>query len=119
VVAKSRAQAGESIAAILEAISETEAVLSSDTPMRRGRVIQVKATSWSFRACVAGCRKDEELGCYTVLVKFEDAFRWKADDVCPEHMLELRMLAGLDSASPDSQRPTPERAFAAGQSFWQ
>ena len=98
----------ESTAAIVEAISETEAVLSVESAIRRGRAIQVKASSWSFRALVVGCRKDEEMDRYTVLVRFEDSFRWTAEAFSPAHVLDLR-----------SPMATAPRALAAGQSFWE
>lgn len=105
VLAKSRLSPGASIVAIVEAISRTEAVLSSEAPMRRGGAIQVNASSWSFRARVVGCRKDKELRGYAVLVRFEDPFCWTAAAFCPAHMLELTL------------EPAPARVLTAGQSF--
>jgi len=103
--------------AIVEAISETEAVFSCEAPMRRGGAILVNAASWSFRARVAGCRKDAEAQGFLVLARFEDPFRWTAEAFCPEHMLDLRSLAAHDKASQAQLQPTAARVFAAGQSF--
>lgn len=108
LLTKSQEDGSASIAAIVEAISETEAVLSVESAIRRGRAIQVNATSWSFRAMVIGCRKDEEMDRYTVLVRFENSFRWSAEAFSPAHALDLR--------SPEA---APPRVLAAGQSFWE
>jgi hypothetical protein len=117
VFTKSRSDAAASVVAIMEAISHTEAVLSCDVPMRRGRAILVKAAAWSFRACVTGCRKDAESSGFLVLAKFETPFRWTAEVFCPEHMLDLRTLSKPDAASVASSQPMPVRVLTAGQSF--
>jgi hypothetical protein len=117
VFTKSRIDAGAPMVAIVEAISETEAVLSCEAPMRRGGAILVKASAWSFRARVAGCRKDAGSPGFLVLARFEEPFRWTAAVFSPEHMLDLRILAGQNTASQTHLQPTGARVFTAGQSF--
>ena len=113
VLTKSRIDVRPSMVAIVVAISEIEAVLSCEAPLRRGGPIHVNAASWSFRARVTGCRKDPGLAGYSVLAKFEEPFRWSAEAFRPESMLDLKTLAGQDSAS----QTTPARVITAGQSF--
>jgi hypothetical protein len=117
VLEKSRIHGGVPMIAVIEAISETEAVLSCETTMRRGAAIQVNGSSWSFRARVAGCRKDVGLRRHAVLVRFADPFRWGAGGFCPEHMVDLRSVFGQDAASQTPPQATAPRVFAAGQSF--
>lgn len=85
--------------AVLESIAETHAVLWCEEPVRRGRIVDIQAACWSFRARVAGCRKDKALQAYLILVRFFDPFRWTIDAFCPEHMLELGQPAAEGSAS--------------------
>jgi hypothetical protein len=116
VLANTRTDAGGSMSAIVEAISETEAVLACEAPIRWGRSVLISGSSWSFRARAAGCRKHAGSAGYLVLARFEDPFRWTSDAFRPEHMLDLRTLGRQDTASPVRPQQAP-RVLTAGQLF--
>lgn len=116
VFARAETLENASAPAVIEAISETEAVLYSEAPMRRGAAVQVSADSWSFQARIAGCRKDAETSGFLILARFEEPFRWTAGTFSPKHTFDIRTLAGLEISAQTQQQFT-ERVISAGQSI--
>jgi hypothetical protein len=94
----------------LEAIGEKEAVLLCEEPLSRGKPVLIRASSRVFRARVAGCRKDEIVPGYRVLVAFCGQFQWDQKIYTPKHLLDTKALA--------QQNEMPEmKTMGAGQGF--
>ncbi len=97
----------------LEAIGENEAVLLCDEPMPRGRPVLVKASSRVFRARVAGCRRDEIVPGYRVLVAFCGQFQWDKRMFSPQHLIDMKEL-GQQNEMPAMKTMTAGHACSAG-----
>jgi hypothetical protein len=77
----------------LEAIGEREAVVLCEEPMPWGRAVLIRAASCAFRARVAGCRRDEIVPGYRVLLEFREHVVWDRRMFSPEHLVDIRELA--------------------------
>jgi hypothetical protein len=97
----------------LEAIGEREAVVLSDEAMRRGTAVLLRAASCVFRARVAGCRKDEIVPGYRVLLEFREHVAWDRRIFSPEHLVDLRAVA-RQAQSQFEATPVAERVAMAG-----
>ncbi len=60
--------------------------------MRRGRPVLMRASSCVFRAQVAGCRKDEIVPGYRVLLAFCEHVVWDRKLFAPQHLVDMREL---------------------------
>lgn len=107
------AKSGE-VVANLEAIGERAAVVLCEEAMPWGRDVLMRAASCVFRARVAGCRKDEIVPGYRVLLEFREHVVWDRKIFCPAHLVDMRELARL-AQSQVEEIPGTERALAAGQ----
>jgi hypothetical protein len=85
-------KSGETVAN-LEAMGDREAVVLCEEPMRWGKAVSMIAASCVFPAGVAGCRKDEIVPGYRVLLEFREHVVWDRTVFSPEHLLDLRELA--------------------------
>jgi hypothetical protein len=77
----------------LEAIGEREAVVHCEEAMPRGKAVLMRAESCVFRARVAGCRKDEIVPGYRVLLEFSEHVVWDRKIFSPGHLVDIRELA--------------------------
>ena len=102
------------VVANLEAIGEREAVVLCEEPMPRGRDVLMRAGSCVFRARVAGCRKDEIVPGYRVLLEFREHVVWDRRIFTPGHMVDMQELA-RSAQSQVEEMPATERVMSAGQ----
>jgi hypothetical protein len=98
----------------LEAIDENAAVILCETPMRRGKAVLMKASSCALRGRVAGCRKDEIVPGYRVLLEFSEHVVWNRNLFSPEHLVDMQELA-KEALLGAEKTSAIERAFSAGQ----
>jgi hypothetical protein len=98
----------------LEAMGEREAVVLCEEPIRPGRHVLMRAASCVFRARVAGCRKDEVVPGYRVLLEFSEHVVWDRKIFVPEHLVDMRELA-RQARSQAQEMPAGERVLSAGQ----
>lgn len=105
-------KSGETVAN-LEAIGERAAVVLCEEAMRPGRAVLMRAASCLFRARVAGCRKDEIVPGYRVLLEFREHVMWDRKIFCPGHLVDVRELA-RQAQSQLEEMPTTERTAMAG-----
>jgi hypothetical protein len=97
----------------LEAIGEREAVVLCEEAMRRGRAVLMRAASCVFRARVAGCRKDEIVPGYRVLLEFQEHVVWDRRIFSPGHLVDVRELARQARAQVE-EKLAAERGPPAG-----
>lgn len=74
----------------------------------------MKAASCAFRARVAGCRRDEIVPGYRVLLEFREHVVWNTRIFSPQHFVDLGALAG-HAQSQVKEIPVAERVVSAGQ----
>ena len=77
----------------LEAIGEREAVVLCEEPMPWGRSVLMRSASCAFEARVAGCRKDEIVPGYRVLLEFREHVVWDRRMFSPGHLVDMKELA--------------------------
>jgi hypothetical protein len=82
--------------------------------MRRGRPVLMRAASCVFRARVAGCRKDEIVPGYRVLLAFREHVVWDRKLFSPKHLMDMSELARQAQSRVEEISPT-ELALAASQ----
>ncbi len=82
--------------------------------MRRGGNVLMRAASCVFRARVAGCRKDEIVPGYRVLLEFREHVVWDRKVFSPAHLVDMRELASKAESSLE-EMPAVERVLSAGQ----
>jgi hypothetical protein len=82
--------------------------------MPRGRDVLIRAASCAFRARVVGCRKDEIVPGYRVLLEFREHVVWDRKIFSPGHLVDMRELATL-AQSPLEEIPAADRVLSAGQ----
>jgi len=97
----------------LEAIGERQAVVLCEEAMQRGKAVLMRAASSVFRARVAGCRKDEIVPGYRVLLEFRKHVVWDRRVFTPGHLVDMRELARQAQAQVEAA-PAAERVLSAG-----
>jgi hypothetical protein len=98
----------------LEAIGEREAVVLCEEPMRLGKAVLMRAASCVFRARVAGCRKDEIVPGYRVLLEFREHVVWDRKVFSAEHLVDMTELS-RQARSQVEEMPVAERVLSAGR----
>ena len=98
----------------LEAIGDRVVVVLCEEAMPRGRAVLMRTASCAFRARVAGCRKDEIVPGYRVLLEFRKHVVWDRKTFSPEHLVDMRELA-IQAQSQVEEIPAAERVLVAGQ----
>lgn len=98
----------------LEAIGDGAAVVLCEAPMRWGSAVLMKAASCAFRARVTGCRKDEIVPGYRVLLEFREHVVWNRKIFSPQHLVDIGELARRAQSQPE-EIPRVERVLSAGQ----
>jgi hypothetical protein len=61
--------------------------------MPRGKAVLMRAAPCAFRARVAGCRKDEIVPGYRVLLEFREHVVWDRRIFSPGHLVDVSELA--------------------------
>ena len=61
--------------------------------MPRGKAVLMRAAPCAFRARVAGCRKDEIVPGYRVLLEFREHVVWDRKIFTPGHLVDMREVA--------------------------
>lgn len=97
----------------LEAIGERAAVVLCEERMALGTAVLMKAASCVFRARVGGCRRDEIVAGYRVLLEFREHVVWDRKAFSPGHLVDMNELA-RQAESQSAAMPAAERVLSMG-----
>lgn len=81
-----------------------------------GRAVLIRAASCAFPARVAGCRKDEIVPGYRVLLEFREHVVWDRRMFSPGHLVDMKELAKLAKLAQSRVEEMPAaRALSTGK----